>query len=94
MDPTLFSNDLHIPEHEWIVADSEGFTTGSGHIPENNFPGNDIAKLLLVGFIGHLWIEICKNSRPLVILRMISIVDMKIFNNDPFRHITSVASNR
>ena len=38
-----------------------------------------------------MWIEICENSRPLVIIRMIRVIDMKIFNGDPFRHITGVA---
>src|SRR5690606_621851 len=64
---------------------------GSGHISENDFLGFDIGKLLLVGIVGHLWIEICENSRPLVIFRMIGVVDFKIFNGDPFRHITGVA---
>ncbi len=78
-------------DDEWIVTEPQGFAAGSGHIPENDFPGSDIGKLLLVGFVGHLWIEICKNSRTLVILRMIGVVDAKIFNCDPFRHITGVA---
>ena len=82
---------LHFLEHERIVTDSQGLAAGSFHIPENDFPGPHIGKLLLVGIAGHFRIEIGENSRTLIILRMIGIVDLKIFNGDPFRHITCVA---
>ena len=49
---------LHILEHERILTDSQGLAAGSGHIPENDFPGSDIGKLLLVGIVSHLWIEV------------------------------------
>ena len=55
---TLFGVHLHILEHEWVIAEPQGLAAGSGHIPENDFPGSDIGKLLLVGIVGHLWIEI------------------------------------
>jgi hypothetical protein len=82
---------LHILEHERVVAEPQGLATSGGHIPQNNFPGSKIGKLLLIGIVGHLRIEICENSRPLVILRMIGVVDIKIVNGDPFRHMTGVA---
>ena len=90
---TLIGVNLHILEHEWIVTEPQGLAAGGGHIPENNLPGCDKGKLPLEGIVGHLWIEICKNGGPLVILRMIGVIDMKVFNGDPFRHITGVAKN-
>ena len=91
MHSRLIGVYLHILEHERIVTESQGYATCGGHIPENDFPGSDIGKLLHVGIVGHIRIEICKNSWPLVILRMIGVVDIKIFNGNPFRHITGVA---
>ena len=82
---------LHILEHERFVAESQVLAAGGGNIPENDFPGSDIGKLLLVRILGHLWIDICKNCGTLVILRMIGVIDMKVFNGDPFWHITGVA---
>ena len=82
---------LHILEHERVVAESQVLAAGSGHIPENDFPGSDEWKLLLVGIVGHLWIECCKNGEALVVRRMIGVIDMKIFDGNPFRHITGVA---
>jgi len=49
---------LHIPEHKCIIAESQGFATGGCHVPENDFPGYDIWKFLLVRIVGHLWIYI------------------------------------
>lgn len=54
----LVCNYLHIFEHEWIIADPQSLAAGGGHIPEDDFPGFDIRKLLQEGIIGHLWIEI------------------------------------
>ena len=88
---TLIGVYLHIFEHKRVITKPQGPPTGSCHIPENNFPGPDIGKLLLESIVGHLWIEICENSRTLVICRMIGVVDTKIFNSDPFRHITCIA---
>ena len=82
---------LHILEHERVVTEPQGLTAGSGHIPQNDFLGSNIGKLLLEGIVSHLWIEICKNGGTLVILRMIGVVDMKVFDCNPFRHITGVA---
>lgn len=89
--PLLIIVHLHLLEHDRIVTNSQGFATGSGHLPTYDFPGFDIGKLLLVGFVGHLWIEIGENSRALIILRMIGVVDLKIFNGDMLRHIAGVA---
>jgi len=91
MQNMLIGDYFHILEHELVIAESQFFAAFGGHIPENNFPGSDVGKLLLVGIVGHLWIDICKNGRPLVILRMTGVIDMKIFDCDPFRHITGVA---
>jgi len=91
MQRTLIGVYLHILEQKRVVTEPQGLAAGSGHIPENDFPGSDIWKLLLVGIVGHLWIEICKNGGTLVILRMIGVIDMKGFDGDPFRHITGVA---
>ena len=91
MQSMLIAGYLHILEHERVVAESQVLAAGGGHIPENDFPGSDIGKLLLVGIVGHLRIEICKNGRTLVILRMIGVIDMKGFDGDPFRHVTGVA---
>ena len=82
---------LHILEQERIVADSQGLTTGKGHVFEQNLPGSDKGKLFLVGAIGHLGIEIGENGWPLVILWMIGIVDFEVFNADPFWHVTGIA---
>ena len=83
--------DLHILEHEWIITEPQGLAAGDSHVPENDFPGSDIGKLLQVGFVGHFWIEICKYGGTLVVLRMFGVVDVKVFDCDPFRHITGVA---
>ena len=91
MQRMLIGVYLHILEHERVVTEPQSLAAGSGYIPENDFPGSDIGKLLLIGIVGHLWIEICENSRPLVVLRMIGVIDMKGFDGDPFRHITGVA---
>ena len=91
MIDTLISVYLHILEQKRVVADPQGLAAGSGHIPENDFPGSDIGKLLMVGIVGHLWIEICKNGGTLVIFRVIGVIDMKGFDGDPFRHITGVS---
>ena len=82
--------NLHILEHEGIVSNSQGLAAGSGHMPENYFPGSNIRKPLLIGIAGHLRIKICEDCRTLIILGMIGVVDIKIFNGDPFWHITDV----
>ena len=76
MHRTLIGAYLYIFEHERIVTEPQGLAAGSGYISENDFPGADIGKLLMVGIVSHLWIEICKNCRPLVILRIIGVIDM------------------
>ncbi len=58
MQRTLIGVYLHILEQKRVVTEPQGLAAGSGHIPENDFPGSDIGKLLLVGIVGHLWIEI------------------------------------
>lgn len=91
MQRPLIGVYLHIPEHERVVTESQGLTACDGHVPENDFPGSDIGKLLQVGFVSHFWIEICKYGGTLVVRRMSGVVDMKVFDCDPFRHITGVA---
>ena len=71
MQHSLIVVYLHILKHKWVVAEPQGLAAGSGYIPENDMLGSDIGKLLLVGIVGHLWIEICKNGRTLVFLRMV-----------------------
>lgn len=58
MQSMLFGVYLHIFEHERVVAEPQVLAASGGHIPENDFPGSDIGKLLLVGIVDHLWIEI------------------------------------
>lgn len=82
---------LHIPEHERVNTEHQGLAAGNGHVPENDFPGSDIGKLLHIGIVGHFWIEICKYGWTIVIIRMIGVVDPEVFDCDPFRHITGVA---
>jgi len=82
---------LHILEHEWVIAEPQNLAAGNGHIPEIDFPGSDIGKLLHVGIVGHFPIEICKYGRTLVVIRMFGVVDPEVFDCDPFRHITGVA---
>ena len=82
---------LHLYKHEWIVTDSHGLAAGSGHLLEQDFPGSDVGELFLVGSVGELWIEICENCWSLVSLRMTGVVDVQIFNADPFRHVTGIA---
>ena len=91
MQRMLIGVYLHILEQKLVVTDPQSLAACSGHIPENDFPGSDIGKLLLVGRVGHLRIEICKNGGTQVIFRMIGVIDMKGFNGDPFRHIASVS---
>ncbi len=91
MHRTLIGVYLHILELEQVVTQPQVLAAGSCHIPENDFPGSNIGKLLLVGIVGHLWIEIRKNGGTLVILRVIGVIDMKGFDGDPFRHITGVS---
>jgi len=91
MQHPLINVYLHILEHVRVVAESQRLATGNGHVPENYFPGSDIRKLLQVGIVCQFWIEICKNSRPLVVLRMFGVVDRQVFYCDPFRHVTGVA---
>src|SRR5688572_15579419 len=67
----LVSVYLHILEHEHVVAEPQRFAAGIGHVPENDFPGSDIGKLLQVGIICHTGIEICKNGRTMIVRRMI-----------------------
>ena len=89
---SLFLNfHFHIPKHERIVTHPKRLAAGSGNIPKRHFFCYDIRELLLVRTISHLRIEIGENGRPLVILRMVGIIDMKIFNDDPFRHIAWIA---
>jgi hypothetical protein len=45
----------------------------------------------MVGFVSHLMIEICEYRWSLVIIRMIGVVNVKIFDGDSFWHITCVA---
>ena len=87
----LISRDFHILEHERITAYYQVLTAGSGNIPKKNFIGYDIGKLLLIGIIGHFFIEILKNGWTKVIFRMIGIIYMKVFYGDLFGHITGVA---
>ena len=58
MQRMLIGVYLHILEHERVVTEPQVLAAGSCHIPENDFPGSHIGKLLLVGIVGHLWIDI------------------------------------
>ena len=91
LPPTLFSVYLHISEHIWIVTYPEVLSASSGYISENDFPGYNVGKLLLVRIILHLWIDIFKNGWAIVIRRILRIIDTKVFNGDAVRHITGIA---
>lgn len=91
MQRPLLGAYFDITEHERVVADPQCLAADSGYVPENDFPRFDIGKLLHIGIVGHFWIEIGKNGRPLVVIRMFGIVDLKVFDGDPFRHITGIA---
>ena len=39
---------LHILEQKHVITESQGLVAGSSHISENDFPGSDIGKLLLI----------------------------------------------
>jgi len=86
----LFSGYFHISKHKRVIAESYVLTTGSGHIPKNDFPGSDQWKFLVVGIVGQFWIKICKNGGALIILRMIGVIDVKRVDGDLVRHITGV----
>lgn len=88
---TLPSLYHHIFEHERVVTDPQDLIAGKSHVPENDFPGSDIGKLLYIGIVGHFRIEICKYGGTLVVIRLFGVVDMEVFDCDPFRHITGVA---
>lgn len=91
MQHPLIGVYLHIFEHGRVVAEPQRFAAGNGHVPENDFPGSDIGKLLQVGIVCHMGVEICKNGGTVVLHRMFGVVDMESFDGDPFRHITGVA---
>jgi hypothetical protein len=82
---------LHILEHKLVITYSQGFATGNGHVLEKDFPGSDIGKLLQVRIVSHIWIEIGKYSRTLIICWKFGIVDTKVFDNDSFWHMAGIA---
>jgi len=63
---------LHIFEHERVITNPQGLAAGDSNVPENDFPGSDIGKLLQAGIVGHMWIEICKYGRTPILLRMMN----------------------
>ena len=91
MQRLLFGNYLHIIEHKRIVTEPQSLAAGGCHVPENDFPGFYIRKLLLVGIVDPIRIEIGKYGGTLVVVRMIGVVDMQVFDGDPFGHVTGIA---
>ena len=68
MQRLLINVYLDILEHVRVVAEPQFLVAGYGHVFENNLLGFYIGKILQVGVVGHLWIEICKNCGTLVVL--------------------------
>lgn len=60
------------------------------YIFENDFLGSYMGILFPVGIIGHSGIEIGKDGRTVVILRMVGIVDAQVFDDDAVRHIRGI----
>jgi hypothetical protein len=79
-----------ISEHKRIVADANWFTAGGCHLFERHFPGDYVRKFLAVRRILHLRIKIREDGRPRVILRVVRVIDTKIFNHDACRHIAGI----
>ncbi len=87
----LIIDHLHILEYERVVTDPQSLAAGGSHVSENDFPCSDKGKLFHKWIVGQIWIKIFKNGRTLIVLRMIRVIDMKIFDDYPFRHKTGIA---